>query len=260
MDFCLSNRLSPRYLTQAAEIKVKYRDRAVIPDLIQKYPNKTIILSPHEPGDANYDWNELRRYSLMCQSNFIMNLNHMLFVNEAKENNIKFMLNMEATSYWELKGLEKLGAEYAYVGIPLFFDLKHSLDMEIKLRAIPTVAYNHILPQDGVYGQWIRPEDVDKYEGYIQTLEFEPSCDIQREQTLFTVYAIDKSWNTRLDILVEDLGSDAVNRLIPSEIAEARLSCRQVCQSGGNCRICYTALKLANPDFWARVKNSNIEK
>ncbi len=260
MDFCLSNRLSPRYLTQATEIKVKYRDRAVIPDLIQKYPNKTIILSPHEPGDANYDWNELRRYSLMCQSNFIMNLNHMLFVNEAKENNIKFMLNTEATSYWELRGLEELGAEYAYVGIPLFFDLKHSLDMDIKLRAIPTVAYNHILPHSsGVYGQWIRPEDVDKYEGYIQILEFEP-CNIQREQTLFNVYAIDKSWNTRLDILVEDLGSNAVNRLIPSEITEARLNCRQVCQSGGNCHMCYTALKLANPDLLTKIKNSNIEK
>lgn len=260
MDFCLTNRLSPRYLSHAAEIKVKYRDRESIPDLIQKYPNKTIILSPHEPGDTNYNWDEIRRYSLICQSNFIVNLDHMFFVNEAKDNNIKFMLNTEATSYWELKGLEELGAEYAYVGIPLFFDLAHSLDMKIKLRAVPTVAYNHILPHsDGICGQWIRPEDVDKYEGYIQILEFEP-CSIDREQTLFNVYAVDKKWNTRLDILVEDLGSDAVNRLIAPEVTEARLQCHQNCQAGGQCRLCYNALKLANPDLLSKVKKLSIEK
>ena len=257
MDYCLRSRLSPRYLAKAAEIRVDYRDRRSIPDISHRYPDKTIVLFP---GDEEYDWAEIERYDLICKNNFILNVNDIPKALAAKSRNIRFMLNYEATSYWELEGLEKLGSEYAYVGIPLFFDLENTLNFDIKLRAIPTVAYNHALPHsDGICGQWIRPEDVEMYEDYIQVLEFEP-CDIQREQTLFKVYAEDKKWNTRLDILVEDLGSNAVNRMIMPELINTRISCRQRCKSGGQCHMCYTALKLANPDFLPTPKKSIIEK
>lgn len=257
MKYCLSSRLAPRFLREADEIKVQFRDRKSIPDLYHKY-GKPIILFP---GDVSeYDWAEMRQYDLLCNSNLILNLSHLELVQYAKENKIKFMLNTEATSYWELEGLQNLGAEYAYVGIPLFFDLEHTLNFDIQIRAIPTVAYNHTLPhKDGVCGQWIRPEDVEEYEDYIQVLEFEP-CDIVREQTLFKVYAQDKEWRTRLDILVEDLGSPAINRMIMPEVIETRLKCRQSCKSGGRCHMCYTALKLADPDFLPKPKDSIVEK
>ena len=260
MKYCLRSRLAPRYLKQADEIKVDYRDRQSIPDVYHTYQGKTIILFPPQNNQEEYDWKEIQQYNLICESNFILNLNQIKLALSAKELGIKFMLNTEATSYWELKGLQELGAEYAYIGIPLFFDLNHSLDLDIKLRTIPTVAYNHNLPhKDGICGQWIRPEDVERYEEYIEVLEFE-QCDVAREQTLFKVYAIDKQWSTRLDILVEDLGSPAINRMILPEIVDSRLSCRQRCMSGGNCHMCQTVLQLANPDFLPKSKKSVIEK
>ena len=253
MEYSLNSRVSPRFLIKADEIKVDFRDRATIPDLIQKYLNKRILLLP---GTEPFDWEEIRRYNMMCHQNFVLCVNSLNDARTAKELEIKFMLSMEATSYWELEGLEELGAEYAYVGIPLFFDLPHSLDFEIKLRAVPTVSYNHILPREnGIFGQWIRPEDVDEYEPFIQVLEFEP-CLVKREETLFKVYAEDKKWNTRLDILVEDLGSDAINRLIDPTLVEKRIACRQRCKNGGSCRLCETVLKLANPNLITR----HIEK
>ena len=257
MKYCLRSRLAPRYLAQADEIKVDYRDRRGIPDISHTYPDKTIILFP---GNEDYDWEEIQRYNLLCKSNFILNVASIANAYKAKELGLRFMINMEATSYWDLEGLENLGAEYAYVGIPLFFDLEHTLDFDIKLRAIPTVAHNHMLPhKDGICGKWIRPEDVEAYEDYIQVLEFEP-CAIEREQTLFKIYSQSKEWRTRLDVLVEDLGSNAVNRLIMPELIETRLSCRQRCKSGGRCHMCYTAFQLANPDFIPKLKESIIEK
>ena len=235
MDYCLRSRVAPRYLAQAAEIKIDYRDRRSIPDVSHRYPDKTIILFP---TNEEYDWTEIERYNLLCKGNFILNTNNIENALIAKSKKIRFMLNYEATSYWDLEGLQNLGAEYAYVGIPLFFDLEGTLDYDIKLRAIPTVAYDHTLPHtDGICGQWIRPEDVEKYEDYIQVLEFE-HCEVPREQTLFKVYAENKTWNTRLDILVEDLGSNAVNRLILPELIETRLRCRQRCKNGGRCHMC----------------------
>ena len=169
MDYCLRSRLSPRYLAKAAEIRVDYRDRRSIPDVAHRFPDKTIILFP---GDEEYDWTEIDRYNLLCKSNFIISLNNVPDALEAKRRGLRFMLNYEATSYWDLIGLQNLGCEYAYVGIPLFFDLEGTLNYDIKLRAIPTVAYNHDLPyEDGICGKWIRPEDVEEYEGYIQVLQ-----------------------------------------------------------------------------------------
>lgn len=260
MKYCLRSRLSPRFLAKADEIKVDYRDRESIPDLSHAYPNKTIILFPPIDQDESYDWNKIMQYNLLCDSNFILNLNDLNLAPTAKEYGIKFMLNTEATSYWELEGLEKLGAEYAYVGIPLFFNLDWVSNYNIKLRAIPTMAYNHTLPhEDGVCGQWIRPEDVWRYERYIDVLEFEP-CEVIREQTLFKVYAEDQTWSTRLDILVPDLGSPAINRLISPDVVLARLGCRQSCKRSKTCHICPTALKLANPDYLPKDIKESIEK
>jgi len=249
MKYCLRSRLPARFLQQADEIRIDYRDRATIPDLAHLYPDKPLILFP--PMDrSEYDWSEITRFNHLANNNLILNCADIATAQKAKELELRFFLALEAQSYWDLEGMMNLGAEYAYVGIPLFFDLKHTLDLDIKLRTIPTVAYNHTLPHsDGVCGQWIRPEDVDNYEGYIEVFEFEP-CPIQREQALFKTYALDKHWSTRLDLLVEDLGSPAINRMIPPDLAERRLSCRQRCMSGGSCHLCWTYFKLANPDLF----------
>ena len=258
MKYCLRSRLPARFLRQADEIKVDFRDRATIPDLAHTYPDKTLILFP-PTDDSTYDWNEITRFDHLANHNLVLNCANIPVANKAKELGLRFFLALEAQSYWDLEGMIKLGAEYAYVGIPLFFDLEHSLDFDIKLRAIPTVAYNHTLPHsDGVCGQWIRPEDVNNYEGYIEVFEFEP-CSVQREQTLFKTYALDKHWSTRLDLLVEDLGSPAINRMIPPDLAERRINCRQRCMSGGACHLCWTYFKLANSDlFPEQIKEIEI--
>ena len=256
MQFCLSSRLPMHILRKADEIKVEYRDRKSIPDLIEKYPGKTIILFP---TDEDYDWSEISMYSLMCGGNFILNVRSMAQAYGAKAHEIKFMIDTEITSYWDLEGLEAFGVEYAYVGIPLFFDLKNTLNFKTKLRTIPTVAYNHTLPhENGVCGQWIRPEDLYLYEDYIQVIEFE-KCLPDREKTLFEIYAEKQKWSTRLDVLVEDLGSNAVNRMIPPELGEARISCQQKCTRGASCHLCHTMLTLADPELLAAYKERHFD-
>ena len=57
MKFCLSNRQNKEYLMKADQIKVQFRDRKSIPDLIMDYPGKEIILETYnravEAGDKN---------------------------------------------------------------------------------------------------------------------------------------------------------------------------------------------------------------
>ncbi len=247
MRYCLRSRLGARYLAKADEIRVDFRDIESIPDVYHRY-KKPIIFFPALEGEE-YDWKKLVQFDVLCEHNLIVSCPSIVEAIFAKDNGLKFMLATEATSAWDLRAMEDFGCEYAYVGAPLFFNLPSLTDRTIGIRAIPTVAYNHRLPHtSGVCGQWIRPEDVEAYEDYIDVLEFE-FCEVTREQTLFKVYAEDQQWATRLDILVEDLGSPALNRLINPDLIDKRLYCRQRCQLDHSCHACETAMKLASTEF-----------
>ena len=95
-------------------------------------------------------------------------------------------------------------------------------------------------------------------------MEFE-FCEIRREETLYKVYAIEKEWSTRLDILIDDLGSSALNRLIPDTLVQTRLSCGQRCMSGDNyCHLCQTTLHIAESDMAEKIhkvlkKNPSVD-
>ena len=55
MKFCLGARQTEEYLKKADEIKVDFRDRNIIPDLAEKYPDKTIILVQYIGDELNKD-------------------------------------------------------------------------------------------------------------------------------------------------------------------------------------------------------------
>ena len=252
MQFCLNSHCSAHYLAKCDQIRVRYSDRETIPDLYHKY-KKPILLFP--PNDSEeYDWPKLVQFDTICQKQFYLVCASVDDITIAKEHGLRYFMLGEATSAWELRALIDLGCEYAYVGAPLFFDLGSVRELPIKLRAIPTLAYNHNLPRkNGVCGKWLRPEDLDKYEDLLDTIEFE-FCPVEREQTLFKVYAEDHQWPTRLDILVSDLGSDAINRYIAPELIQRRLTCRQTCQGDGICHMCETLLHLAEKEMFTKMK------
>ena len=255
MRWCLRSRVADKYLKKADEIRVDFRDYESIPDIYHKY-EKTIVLFPPLQNEE-YNWNKLKQFDGICEHNLIISCLDTQTMTLAKQYGFRFMLAAEAHSGWDLKMLEEFGAEYAYVGIPLFFNLKRVVkngDYHIKLRAIPTVSFNHHYPYpSGVCGQWIRPEDIEAYEPYIDIMEFE-FCEVTREETLYKVYAEQKEWSTRLDILVEDLGSSALNRMIPDSLVEARLECNHRCMNGGACHLCETVLKMTEEGFLNKIK------
>ena len=65
MKFCLSNRQDKEYLMKADQIKVQFRDRKSIPDLIMDYPGKEIILE--NPNDYELEWDELQTWRMLAK-------------------------------------------------------------------------------------------------------------------------------------------------------------------------------------------------
>ena len=66
-----------------------------------------------------------------------------------------------------------------------------------------------------------------------------------RRSLLLKIYKDDKQWPGNLNLILTNFGVNIDNRAIPEQFGEARTQCRQVCQRGGHCRLCYTSIDFS---------------
>ena len=245
MKYCVSNRVSPATLEKADEIKVGFRDRRALPDYFEKYPDKDIILEI--PPWESFTWDQMKNWNILSRGKLILCLGTTSHMQVAKSNGIRFYYGFPVNAAHELKPLMDLGVEYIKIGLPLFFTTSAYKDYPTRLAV--NVAYSDELPREnGVNGIWVRPEDVDMYEGIIDVFEFE-DVDIDKEELLFRVYAEDHEWRHSLDLLINRLNYPGNNRMILSDFTKYRLNCGQKCASDSHsCSICWRLLNLADPD------------
>lgn len=246
MKCCLNSNLPKQILKKADQIKFAYKDRNSIIDYIEY--EKDIIIDCLKADEI--DWNMMLNYKKISRKAFILCLANLDQVKIANEKEILWYWGYPITTFYEAKGFIRLGSCYLKIGAPLFFewDLIQKVCPKAKIRHTPNVAYNDGLPRpDGVSGTWIRPEDLDLYEQYIDVIEFE-DCDREKEQTLYSIYMEQKSWSPILQLLISNLNYTGTNRLISSELTKRRLTCHQVCENGGSCTLCWRNLCVADAD------------
>ena len=249
MNICLSSRQQKELLKKANQIKVQYRDKASIPDLIFEYPEATIVLEHIENSELN--WDELNKWNILSKNKLILCLADIKNVIKANEYNIKSYLGWLVNDYETLQALLKVGVYYVRIAGPLFFELEKVKSLGARVRATPNVAFEDGIPREnGIFGYWIRPEDLDCYNDYIDTIEFNSEYDLKRESALYRIYVEEKNWPGELSLLIKDLNYPVVNRLIHKDLASKyRINCRQRCQQGAQCTICKRFLDIANPEL-----------
>ncbi len=253
MKYCLSCRQSPAYLEKADQIKVDFRDRNIIPDLAEKYPDKDIILVQHY-GEV-LEYKDLTTWKILTKDHLIVCLTQLSYVPELKENEIPWYWGYPISSYYQLHAIKDMGACYVRLDAPLFFDLPNVKKVGVPIRIVPNVAYTDGLDRiDGVCGTWVRPEDMNAYAEYVDAVEFE-DCDQKKEQAMYRIYAEDKNWPTDLGLLITNLNHIGTNRMIRSDASQSRIDCGQRCQENNSCRLCYRMLDIANPDMVKKYVN-----
>lgn len=207
-------------------------------------PDKTFILViPKEETDL--DWELLRAYA--STANFILCIENLNMAQLCFENNLKYYWAYPVFTWYELKGLIDLRPAYITLGAPLSFDLiKVKGKTNIPLRLYANVAFDAYIPRkDGIYGSWIRPEDVKVYDEWVDVIEFVAE-ELSQEATLLHVYKDNGYWPGNLNLLFTNFNINVDNRGIPEEIGETRANCGQRCMSAGTCHFCETAIRFSN--------------
>ena len=258
MKYCITGRQPYQILKKADEIKVQYQDKDRIMDFIEKIPDKTIILDiPVE--ETQFDWNTLLMYKEKLD--FIITLRNLFLAEIFNTQGIKWYWPYPIQNFDELRQVAALEPCYLLLGAPLCFQLdKVNGITDIPIRLTANVAYEPYIPREnGIYGRYIRPEDVEYYESYVAALEFiEP--DLSKEATLLHIYKENKEWPGNLNLLIKNLNFDIDNRLLPNDFAARRTTCGQRCMEGRSCHFCDISFKFANTvreEHYRRLQEKN---
>jgi hypothetical protein len=167
---------------------------------------------------------------------------------ELKEYNIPFFYSTYARSYSMARFMVAHGATDLYIVEDLAFDLKNLQcfrEEGVQLRLFPDIAqhspgcYGNFFPEITKF--WIRPEDIDEYDKYIDVLEF-----THKGEKLSTIYEIykQKQWLGEIKDIVSDFHIYIDNTSLAPYFGPSRISCQKKCATN-RCNICIGIQDLA---------------
>lgn len=263
MKYMMSCRQSLVDLEKADEIRIDYKDKNRIYDLIKEDQviNKNIYI--YVQRNQEVDWNFL--------SSFKETFNITLAVEEIQtlaaglSHGFRAFWSFPIYTYGELRWLISIGVSEVLLGAPLYFDLpqvKQVCGDNVEIRLIANDCANgDIFFEHPECGTYIRPEDVEAYSQYVSHLEFKTNT-LTVEKALIGIYKSGK-WPGNLNLIINNLNYNIDNRSFNVDFANRRIKCRQRCLRDDSCHLCsslfttYTAINK-NKDWLAKQLNIDL--
>ena len=255
MRYCLKY-IKNKYIQEADEILFGDNHGDSMIDAIELYPNADFI---YEVVDEP-DWDYLKMInSRLNKTNrrLIISTMYTTIAQSAKENGLAFYFSFAINNFADLQTVNELGACYALITAPIFFEQDKLEKFSIPIRYRANVAYSGYLTTKRVNANaaFIRPDDVEFYDNNTTTIEFGASSS-EQEEVLYRLYKYDKTWPGDLNMVITTLNVEPapMNRMIGPDFAKHRLNCGQRCVEGDTlqCHLCHNQMLLAVP---SKIKN-----
>ena len=257
MKFMVSCRQPLVFLKDVTEIKVNYIDIERLADFVtDEWVSKADIVI-YLPKDQMINWEQINSYKDIL--NIIIAVEDTSMIEVAHLYGYKSFWSYPASSFWELQGLLDLEVDQVLLDAPLYFELgkvKRICGDNVELRLVVNKCMNgYMQRKNGICGTYVRPEDITIYSEFIEHFEFDADNSLQKEYTLYHVYAQNGYWPGDLNILLTYLNEHVDNRgfeVVPVDVddnkffAHRRVNCGQICQAGGNCTLCPSTFNLIN--------------
>lgn len=264
MKYCLKYTNICTKLNKSNEISIKYIEGKDLIDFMKKFSSQRIIL---RIDSTDLFHNEVRKLIAIRkqypQYNFTVALPYFdaTLMPWLLSENIPFFIAKPCSNWEEFHYLLKQGVSDIDISGPLAFEMSkvkrvlNSLDRKVIIRATPNRVEKIMAQTDSLIGFYIRPEDVEMYEGFIDVLEFEG---LEHQDTFFSMYAEQKSFIGNLNQCIYNLDIKIDNKGLVSLFGERRRDCGRQCLSGGHCHRCYDLADLAKP-MGDRARNKILE-
>lgn len=215
------------------EIQEIYTNLSKAMEIVKDNEDKRIVFIVNE-------YNDISDLELLSQtySSVVFKTETALHANILKEKNLPFFVG---DKLWFADTFDKLiffcnsGVTDVYITGELCFNLdkvKKIVDKyNVKIRVMPNIVQHsgfYTAPHmNSMTGFWIRPNDLNLYEDYIDVIEF--YGDSKKQEVLYEIYFEDKNYYGNLGFVVEGLTSIR-NENMSSKFTEFRLNCGKKCQ------------------------------
>ena len=256
MKYCVDYDKRFNYLDEIDEIRINYmKQKAEALQYIQKHPQQCVILIIDDYQKA-LDNKDLEKLSNIAQEhpelNFKVEFMNIIDNIQDYNFNFKYFFNIYVDNWDTLIGLINLGVSDVYIINELGFELNKIAEIahknNIKIRCFANIAQSSWKKSDPIKKFFIRPEDIQVYERYIDIIYFIGK--IEKINIYYKIYKYDKKWYGNLNEIIAELDEedkyDFDSRYIIPRFAETRIKCGKKCLKGGKCQICERVMQLAN--------------
>lgn len=247
MKKCLVWFRNSRYDMKAEEIIIEFAETNKWQEFIDKHSHQTVIVAIKSITELDYVLSQVAD----CR-NIVFLLDHTMkelttIVQKCIKNNIHYFYDIIVKDWETLNTLLCNNVYSIYISGDLGFDLPtvrkvaDRINPNIDIRAILNSAST-------IYSFFIRPEDIDKYEEYIDTAEvYFPRDNPVIQDSLFNVYFEQKKWTKNISYLLQSSGEfDFPNKYIDDLFAAQRIKCGHKCKKGSDCNICGQIYELSH--------------
>ena len=164
MKYCLKYTKN-KYIQEADEILFTDNHGDAMIDAIDQYPHADFI---YEVVDEP-DWDYLKMINSKLNETgrrLIISTLHSIIAQNAKDNGLAFYFSYAVNNFADLQTMHELGACYALITAPIFFEQDKLAKFSIPLRYRANVAYSGHLTTKRVNANaaFIRPDDVEFYD------------------------------------------------------------------------------------------------
>lgn len=255
MNFAIPFMRNFKYLNEPVQLNINYKPEVKeLDDFISMYQEHRINLVMHD--FTNQDKTiilALREKYPDCNIVAAPLFYHPDLEQMLSSNGIPHYYNEIVTNWDRFNGFLSLEVTDIFIGEELAFSAKLLSNSAKKnhksLRTFCNVCQSSWDATPSIKTFFVRPEDVDLYDGIIDTFEFYTGYDdIDRLNTLYEIYAKDKHWYGKFSEIIVGYQGEEDSKFIIPRFGQKRLECDKVCSKGleASCHICDRIVELSN--------------
>ncbi len=257
MKYCINYSNKSHIIDKVDEILIRYDKNKILELFTQFIPahlNQRVIVQLIEEDNIDTIVNNLKKIISIYNENKDIKFDIQLpfynqkFIEELKDTNLKYFFKAAANSWDKFTGLISQNVSDIYITDELAFELDKVAEIahknNIKVRVYPNVAQSRWDKLSDILKFFIRPEDIEIYEPYVDVCEFYGDK-AQQIDTYYKIYQEDKKWFGDLQEIIIGLDSKIDSRYIIPRFAEKRIKCGKDCLKGGKCEMCKRILDLS---------------
>lgn len=258
MKYAVQYNRNFRHLKQVDEVILLYRGIGdnLVPFVEENFEQKQrIIVRIEEKEDELLDLLEkiIPSIQMLRHDNWNIAVATFAFKELAdilKENEIPYFFVNHAKTIEDIYIFAEMGATDVYVVESLGFNMKDIKEVKdiynLQIRVFPNIAQcgkggNKIVPPLTKF--WIRPEDTELYEEYVDVFEILGGIDNSRLSVIYEIYQ-QRQWLGDLGTLILDLNMEVPNTCVAPHFGQMRINCKKKCLTG-KCNICERIESLA---------------